>query len=191
MCCEGGIGEDLPKLKAQSTSCNYTQIRKAISLYTQTHVISHTCHTCRHISPCPHAWCFALSVLVLMLGVFLWALQHSLHGSACSCAWLASIYIHAQTHLPCPARHSGIIVAPYTCTHAFALPNMAHVQTPLASCCLNAVEQSLHLRRTYMYIAHASIHAVYIHIFMHICRFHIFMLAFMLGACVARPWIYS
>ena len=118
-------------------------------------------------------------------------MQHSLHCSACSCAWLASIYIHAQTHLPCPARHSSIIVASYTCAHAFTLPNMAHVQTPLASCCLNAVEQSLHLRRTYMYIAHASIHAVYIHIFMHICTFHIFMLAFMLGACVARPWIYS
>ena len=136
----------MPKLKAQLSASMYAITHKYVkpSVYIRKRTLSHTCHTCRHISPCPHAWCFALSVLVLMLGVFLWALQHSLHGSACSCAWLASIYIHAQTHLPCPARHSGIIVAPYTCTHAFALPNMAHAQTPLASCCcMHAVEPSL------------------------------------------------
>ncbi len=115
-------------------------------------------------------------------------------------------FVALQRLLVCVARKYL-----YTCTDAFALPSTAlrhhssiiymHTRICLAQhgtranapsfLLLNAVEQSLHLRRTYMYIAHASIHAVYIHIFMHICRFHIFMLAFMLGACVARPWIYS
>ena len=41
-------------------SCNYTQIRKAITLYTQTHVKPYMPYTCRHINHCPHAWCFAM-----------------------------------------------------------------------------------------------------------------------------------
>ena len=144
MYCEGGIGEDLPKLKAQSTSCNYTQIRKAISLYTQTHVKPYMPYMQAHqslssclvfcfVSPCPHAWCLSL-------------------GSAAFAAW--------QRLLVCVARKYL-----YTCTDAFALPSTAlrhHSSTiymhtriclaqhgtranaPIASCCcMHAVERSL------------------------------------------------